>query len=234
MSGLDIESINTILGINEPFKAPTRIMEIMFDRTKREQVFRRMLAIDSDVSVDWFHAYFEEEQADRKKNKQDFTPDSISDLVSRLTESEGAKDYTVYDPTAGTGGLLIRKWWGEYSKPESLWAYRPQDYIFFAEELSDRALPFLLFNLTLRGLNAVVVHGDTLERSARGVFLIENDMNDYLGFSSLNVFPRNEAVMREVDIRSWDGDEYPEHVESPLFMDIAGYFGLEASYATQA
>lgn len=224
---LNTEIINNILGINEAFKAPTRVMDILWNRTEREHVFRKMLDIESDVSTDWFHTYFEEEQADRKVHKQDFTPDSISDLLALLTAgSDGRAGVSAYDPTAGTGGLIIRKWWMQCSEVSPL-TYQPSDFLYFAEELSDRAVPFLLFNLMIRGMNAVVVHGDTLSRKAKGVFLVENDDNDFLSFSSLNLFPRNETVAKEFNIAQWSDDTYPQHIESPVFTGIASRFGIE-------
>lgn len=223
---LDTGTINSILGVDEEFKAPARMMEIMLDRPWRERVFRRMLAIDADVSRDWFRDWFQAGQADRRVNKQDLTPDSVGDLVSRFTEGSGSDGgWTAYDPTAGTGGMLIRKWWAG-CMGHTLFDYRPHRFLYVAEELSDRALPFLLFNLVLRGMNAVVIHGDTLARRTKDVYLVENDMDDPLGFSSLNVFPRSKQPMRAFDIRSWEGDGVGPHAESPMFDRVAPHMGI--------
>lgn len=81
---LDVETINKILGIDDAYKAPTRLMELMMDAHKREDTFKSFLKIDTDLSFDWFHQYFEEEQAQRKTRKQDFTPDSVSTLLQAL------------------------------------------------------------------------------------------------------------------------------------------------------
>ena len=58
-----------ILNIDEQFKAPTRVMELMWKKVEREKVFREFIAIDSNLSYDGFHEFFQDEQSDRKKMK---------------------------------------------------------------------------------------------------------------------------------------------------------------------
>lgn len=201
--------VHRILGIDEQFKAPGRIMEILWDRGERERVFREFLECDPDLSFDGFHEYFEQEQADRKVHKQDYTPDGVSRVLSRLAGLDGES----YDPTAGTGGLLIVKWWRDCTS-RLPFDYRPSEHLYWATELSDRAFPFLLFNLLIRGMNAVAIHGDVLEATARGVFLIQNDRDDALAFSCLNLMPYDDQVLEFLGLRGWTGEPYPAHVES--------------------
>ncbi|PAE09433.1 methylase, partial [Niallia circulans] len=60
-------------------------MEILRYKQQREQLFAAMLAeFNYDVSYDWFTDYFQDEHADRKNKKQDFTPRSLTTLVSAL------------------------------------------------------------------------------------------------------------------------------------------------------
>ncbi|AKV56123.1 hypothetical protein AB656_04090 [Bifidobacterium actinocoloniiforme DSM 22766] len=220
-SKLDSDAINRVLGIDEPFKAPGRVMEIVLDKDDRERVFRQMLDVDTDVTHDWFHSYFEEEQADRRKHKQDFTPDEVCDLLSDLTDSasnDPHRGVISYDPTAGTGGLLISRWWSHCLQTDPF-LYRPQDWLYVGQEISDRAFPFLVFNMALRGMNAVLIHGDTLTGVTKGVFFLQNDKNDFLAFSSVNVMPYTRAVLDYFHLRDWVGEEdrYGPHVESPVF-----------------
>lgn len=231
--------VNRILGIDEQFKAPARIMEILWNREEREQVFRDFLEVESDVSSDQFHQYFEEEQADRKVNKQDFTPDGIAKLLSAIVGTPDTSDkdgWSCYDPAAGTGGLTIVKWWQDCLK-KLPWDYVPHEHFYMCEDLSDRAIPFLLFNLMIRGMNAIVVHGDTLGReNCKGVFFIQNTADNFLGFSDLNVMPYTEQIRREFQIKSWaeEKDRYPAHIESdyPVWMrpvlDAMALEGIDA------
>ena len=56
--------------------------------------------------------YFEEYSAERKSNMQDYTPKEVAELLARLTESAiGDRPITICDGAAGTGSLLIAKWW---------------------------------------------------------------------------------------------------------------------------
>ena len=98
----DKKVVNELFGIDEPFKAPGRLMEINFNPKLREKLFRQFLEISTDVSYDWFQGYFEENQADHKNKKQDFTPRSVSDLVTEL--ADGKDDHTYFESASGTGG----------------------------------------------------------------------------------------------------------------------------------
>lgn len=183
--------INKILGITESYKAPETILKILYDRKRREKIFLEFLkAFNHDVSYDWFHKYFEDEHSDRKKKKQDFTPNSVSDVISKLT---GTKKGMVYEIAAGTGGMTIRKWWNDCLS-ETPFTYFPSEHFYVCEELSDRAIPFLLFNLMIRGMNAAVVHCDTLSRECKGVFYVNNRKDDFLRFSDLNLMPYSKQV----------------------------------------
>lgn len=189
--------INRLLGITESYRAPDALMTILYDRERREQLFRDMLVLfDYDVGYDWFHEYFQEEHADRKNKKQDFTPHSVGKL---LTELVGDVDGSFYEPCAGTGGILIQRWDADRRK-HSPFDYVPSMYFYHAEELSDRALPFLLFNVMIRGMNATVVHVDVLSRKAYGVFFVQNDNDDHLHFSNLYRIPYSKAVEDEFAI----------------------------------
>lgn len=217
-----LTKINNILGIKEIYKAPDRLMEILYmDKPERDKYFMDFLnAFDKDVTYDWFHDYFQDEHADRRNQKQDFTPQSVSSLLSQMVGSEGK---TYYEPAAGTGGILIERW--NYDRMQhSPFDYEPRDYYYTAEELSDRAIPFLLFNMLIRGMNGNVVQCDVLTREATGVFFIQNDNNDFMGFSSLNLLPYNEDTETELNIKFVDEKYEPikqtKEIPKWLFNDI--------------
>lgn len=100
--------INDILDIKDSYQAPQKIMDMLYgDIEERNKTFMEFLkAYKNDVNYDWFHEYFQDEHADRKKHKQDFTPKSISKLLVELV-SDKQGDY--YEPAAGTGGIVIEK-----------------------------------------------------------------------------------------------------------------------------
>jgi type I restriction-modification system DNA methylase subunit len=178
-----LEAINSILGIGESYQAPERIMTILSgDKAERVRIFHALLdRFDCDMSYDWFHEYFEDEHADRKNRKQDFTPNSISRLISELL---GGDTGITYEPAAGTGGMLIVNWHRHRSKT-SLFDYRPNDHLVACHELSDRAVPFLLLNLAIRGISGIVFHGDTLRTGCKAVYVLTNEYNSPTDFSTV-------------------------------------------------
>lgn len=208
------EKINSILNIKESYKAPDTLMEILFDKQRREATFIRFLnEITRDLSFDVFHEYFEDEHADRKNKKQDFTPECVSQLLSKLVKNNVN---TIYEPTAGTGGLIISKW-NDIRIKDGIFKFEPNNYLFVCEDLSDRSIPFLLFNLCIRGMNAIVIHGDVLTRQCYGVFLIQNPTNDYMKFSNLNVMPYTKEVEDCFKVKFIER-RYKGHIENDVSL----------------
>lgn len=100
----------------------------MGDREQRDAIYKELLSVNHhDMSFDWFRQLYEEEFAQRKKQKQDFTP----------------------------------------------------------LEVSDRAIPLLLLNLSIRGIMGYVYHGDVLERTVKARYILLNQKDDALGFSDV-------------------------------------------------
>jgi len=69
-------------------------------------MFLDFLEYEKDLSKDWFASYFEQNIADRKHFSQDYTPGSVSQLLSEIT----GYGTTTFDPAAGTGSITIGKW----------------------------------------------------------------------------------------------------------------------------
>lgn len=194
-----INKVNSILGITETYKAPEKIIEILYNKNEREKIFKEFLReFNYDVSYDWFRTYFESEHADRKNKKQDFTPSSVGKLVSDIVgESTGE---IVFDGCAGTGGLTIEKWHND-QRSSNIFDYKPSDYLYVCEEISERAFPFLLFNLAIRGMNAIVIHCDSISRKCFGVFYIHNEKDDFLAFSNINRLDYSKAVEKQFAVK---------------------------------
>ena len=214
------EQINRALGIKESYQASDVLMKILFKKTEREELFKEILELDWHLDHDIFLVYFEEEHANKKKYAQDFTPDSIAQILSKIIEIESNGNCgTIMDVASGTGSLIIRKWFDDRTKANPL-NYKPSNYFYHCEELSDRALPFLLFNLMIRGMNATVVHGDALTRDAKQIYLIQNTNDDYQKYSDINVMPHTDSIMKEFDIRKWleDPIDHIENRECPYYL----------------
>lgn len=142
---ISTEKINEILNIRESYELPERLMKVLLSE-EREEIFEKFLKIESDLSKDFFTNYFQEEQSNRSSLMQDFTPPELCTLVSKLEKGQ-----LIADICAGTGGLTIAAW------------NENKESTFYCEELSGRAFPILLFNLSIRKINAIAVRKDILE-----------------------------------------------------------------------
>jgi hypothetical protein len=221
MVKFDVKTVNDLLGIDDAFKASSRLMEILSEREEREKLFRNFLKIDTNLEYDWFHEYFEAEQAERKSKKQDFTPDTVAKLANAIACELGQTDY--YEMAAGTGGMMIARW--VYNVKEdpafmnkrkdsmvndvltsSIFTYDPQSYWYHLEELSDRAIPFLLFNAAIRGINAVVIQCDSLSRKAKRAFYVKSDNKDFLAFSDILEVPKTDKFAKFLNVE-WNLDK---------------------------
>lgn len=195
------DEINHILGTNDSYKQPARLMELMLDDEKRLETFLKFLEIETDMSFEWFQEAYELEHADRKGNKQDFTPATVGNLISRLTNT-GTHYYEV---ACGNGGIMIQ-YWNEQRLKIGIGRYNPTALWYQVEELSDRSLPFLIFNMAIRGMNGVILHGDSLKREFKDIYFIRNMNKDYGGFSDVIIMPKTDKLMKEFNISKWVED----------------------------
>ncbi|MBD9858081.1 N-6 DNA methylase, partial [Enterococcus faecalis] len=193
--------------------APEALMNILLSRDKREIVFNKFLEIEKDLTFDWFHEYFQDEHADRKVKKQDFTPNSIGEVIAKIV---GPGSGLTHEVASGTGGMIIQKWRADRLSI-GFFEYKPSMTFYDLEELSDRTIPFLLFNLAIRGMNATVVHGDSLDRKIKQIYFLQNSKDDSLAFSDVNVMPHSDVVTREFQVREWL-EEAINHIESPSVL----------------
>lgn len=160
------------------------------DRTNRDSIYRELIRINNyDMGHDWFQPLYEEELAERKQKKQDFTPYELSVLCSKLTNQTG----TVHEPTAGNGSMIIADWW-ERCKKHLPWEHFPSQNMVTCWELSDRAIPLLLLNLSIRGIMGYVYHGDVLEQTVKQKYILLNRTDDTLGFSEVVKAGKNDII----------------------------------------
>lgn len=194
---LTTEEINSLLDITDAYQAPRRMLELMLDDVKRKETFLKFLDHEYRMDYEWFQSYYEQEHAQRKTNKQDFTPQSVSTLLARLAHGNN-----YHETACGNGGILI-KHWHEQRMRVGIGKYDPRMFWYHAEELSDRAIPFLIFNMSIRGMNGVVLHGDSLERSFKNIYFIRNMDKRYGGFSEVIKMEHSQQLMSELNIRVW-------------------------------
>ena len=195
---LKTEDVNKILEVNDSYQQPEKLLKLMLDDDKRDDTFRQFLELETDMSYEWFQGIFENEHADRKRKKQDFTPLSIGKLLAKLVGSNNH----YFESAVGNGGLLIQAW-NEHRLQSTIGKYNPKAYWYQAEELSDRSIPFLIFNMAIRGMNGVILHGDSLIRKFKEVYFIRNMDDFYGGFSEVIVMPKTDELKEFLNIHEW-------------------------------
>lgn len=187
-----LSEVNLILGIKDSYQAPERVLALVTgdDKRKRDEVYYELAELfGSDYSRDWFWEYFQEEHADRRQNKQDFTPPCIASVIHNVLHDRFSKDCDnniTYDPAAGTGQLVIRDWWLS-RKGQMPWEYKPMDHLVVCAELSVKTIPFLLLNLSIRGICGMVFHADSMSNEIYQVYVLVNEKNDPLRYSDVTI-----------------------------------------------
>lgn len=65
----------------------------------------------------------------------------------------------------------------------SVITYTPRNYWYVAEEKTDRAFTFLLFNMAIRGMNGIAIQCDSLTRQAKHTYFVRNDTDNALALN---------------------------------------------------
>lgn len=152
---MDNNKINELFGIKESFELPERLITVLLDKEQREAIFNEFMKYDFDFSHDCLRDYFQDEHAARSALKQDYTPDCICDLISLLMPETDK----IIDICSGTGALTIGTGRNVY---------------FQCEEFSKTSISVLLFNLAIRGVNALVLQKDVLTKEVKSAFKVQN------------------------------------------------------------
>lgn len=171
-------------GVNDIMNLP-KAVEAVIQRplNERNEIYREFLRLnDYDMGRDWFQRVYEEEFSQRKNQGQDFTPIEATELCAMLAGVETA--HSVHEPTAGTGQMIISAWW-TWARKRIPWEAFPSLFPVTVWEILDRTIPFLLFNLSIRGIMGYVYHGDTLENTVKRKYILLNRTDDVLGFSEI-------------------------------------------------
>lgn len=159
------------LGVSESYQVPDAMMKALGDPQKRHELFELYLS-EFSLDDDPVNVLFQEEHGDRDKFKQDYTPPELARLVAEMAHRDtGKAPATIADLCAGTGTLTLaclRKF--------------PHAY-YHCEEVTARAIPFLLFNLAIRGVNAEVFQQDVLTREVTASWRL---IPDGKGFSDIS------------------------------------------------
>lgn len=162
--------------VNDTSNLTSSINDAVFNAD--HEVFDRYLELCPDLEVDWMQRIYQFYCADRKEKKQDYTPVSLSRLVSALTSFLG--EGIVYDSCCGSGSLSIQKW------------VLNNKLSFVCEELDPTVIPILLFNFCIRNISAVVINRNILSGEIMGAYKTIKGKK-YAGVQKV-MFPELECV----------------------------------------
>ncbi len=176
------EDLFILFGIEDLKDLPNAVINLLEgDIDARNEVYKELIRKNNgDMSYDWFQEIYETELSERKQKKQDFTPNILGVLCSKLTSQSGS----IHEPTAGNGSMIIADWW-QRCKQNMPWEHFPSQNMVTCWELSARSIPILLLNLSIRGIMGYVYHGDVLTREVKQKYILLNRKNDALAFSEV-------------------------------------------------
>lgn len=183
-SKISLKDVFRVFEIEDLQDFPTAVHRLLEKEiAERNQVYCELLELNGfDLSYDWFQNIYEDELAQRGQKKQDFTPNQVGVILSKITDTKPGK---IYEPTAGNGSLLIANWWQRCLRYKFPYMHRPSQHMFECWELSNRSIPILLLNLSIRGMMGVVYHGDVLTQEIKCKYILLNRDDNTLGFSEI-------------------------------------------------
>ena len=151
------KDINELIGIKESFELPDKLIKILINEEEKDKLLNKFLEYDIDLKYDFLRDYFQEQHSNRNDLKQDYTPDCICEILSRLKKDNNK----ILDVCSGTGALTISN------------LYNNKIYV-QCEELSSRSIPVLLLNLIIRNVDGLVVQKDVLKNEITTIYKLES------------------------------------------------------------
>ena len=146
------ETLERLLGVNESYQLPDALMAAMLDGGRREALLSSLVEAGALEATDPLRDYFQESHSNRDQMMQDYTPDCLCELVSRIAP----RSERTLDLCAGTGALSL------FSADGACFVQ--------CEELSNRVLPVLLMNMALRNRRGVVVNRNVVTDEAAAAY----------------------------------------------------------------
>ena len=165
-----------IFDCDEAHHLPDKVLEKVLDGDT--QIYENYIKEYPDLSQDSLRILFETYFSDRKILKQDFTPDSIAELLTNIAVTGIDNPPEMLDECAGIGCLII-----------PYWKKNPNVFV-WAREKSAGTIPFLLFNLALRNMHGIIIQGDTLTLETSKLYQLKKGEQ----FSKVSEFDYKNAL----------------------------------------
>ena len=155
-----IEETYKIFNCNNTKELKNNLYDICINN-KKEKIKEFAELINYDLGTDYLQKIYQYYEADRDNKGQDYTPKSLARLLSKLSYSKN--EDSCLDMCCGSGTLTIQKWIDD------------PNLKFELEEFDENVIPFLLFNIMLRNINAEIRHKDVLKDETYHVYKISKD-----------------------------------------------------------
>lgn len=141
-------TLQEIFQVQESYRLPDAIMEVLMSKDAEKYI---RAVKDNKIDI---RDTFQEEQGDRNRLKQDFTPNCLCWLVAHLM-----KKGNYLDMCSGTGALSKEAAKAHGVEVEE-WEY------------SERTIPFAILDACVNGLNGFISRGDCLRNEIYQVYRI--------------------------------------------------------------
>ena len=168
----------------------TGLSKLGSDAKSRSKAARDLINLIKDIPMDgradydalgFIYEYLIDKFASNagKKAGEFYTPHEVSLLMSEIVawHLRGRKEITIYDPTSGSGSLLIN-----IGKAVARRNGNPEAIKYYAQELKENTYNLTRMNLIMRGIkasNIAVRNGDTLEDDWPWFDSLENKEETY-------------------------------------------------------
>lgn len=152
----------------------TGLSKLGTDERSRSKAARDLIYLIKDIPMDsregydtlgFIYEYLIDKFASNagKKAGEFYTPSEVSELMSEIIawHLQGRGEIKIYDPTSGSGSLLIH-----IGKAVARRNGNPNDIRYYAQELKENTYNLTRMNLVMRGIlpdNIVARNGDTLK-----------------------------------------------------------------------
>lgn len=194
--------IQDLFECDDPKFFPQKVKEALFSSTP-SKYFDGYTNICNDLSVDHLQRIYQFYNADRTEKKQDYTPLSLAKLVAYLSYSVDQK--VIYDCCAGSGALTIQKW------------ATNNNLTFVCEELDEQVIPILLFNLSVRNIEAIVLRKNILSQEVYEVYELHKGEK----YSKIQQVLYESLVVPDVAISNPPFNlKYAVKADDPRYIDI--------------
>lgn len=167
IANLNIQIFSVHAGLEDVIRLFDEISQYVTEKNKRDEFcrtvidklvefsFEEVFSQKYDFFADVFEYLIKDYNKDFGKYAEYYTPHSIASIIAKIMVPNGAQNVTVYDPSAGSGTLVLAL----------AHEIGEDNCTIFTQDITQKSNEFLRLNLILNNLVhslGNVIHGDTL------------------------------------------------------------------------